>query len=143
MRPVVERFLGKISVVESGCWIWIAAKDIHGYGRIGRTGKLLTCHRFIYEYYNGEINSDLVVHHKCHNRACCNPSHLEARTRKENVLDINSTALAAINSRKTHCVHGHGFTPENTGNDNRGDRYCIKCTRIRARDCTKRKKLGN
>lgn len=32
-----------------------------------------------------------------------------------------------------HCPSGHEYTPENTGIDNRGIRFCRECTRIRAR----------
>lgn len=32
-----------------------------------------------------------------------------------------------------HCPSGHEYTPENTGIDNRGGRFCRECTRIRAR----------
>lgn len=34
---------------------------------------------------------------------------------------------------KSHCPQGHEYTPENTGRDNRGTRFCRECTRIRAR----------
>ena len=34
---------------------------------------------------------------------------------------------------KSHCPQGHEYTPENTGRDNRGARFCRECTRIRAR----------
>lgn len=38
-----------------------------------------------------------------------------------------------VNRNKTHCVHGHEFTPENTGIRNRpsGGRYCKRCAVIR------------
>ena len=36
------------------------------------------------------------------------------------------------NSCKTHCKHGHEFTPENTAFNRRGNRQCIACGRIRA-----------
>jgi hypothetical protein len=33
---------------------------------------------------------------------------------------------------KTHCVHGHEYTPENTRANNRGQIYCRICSCIRA-----------
>lgn len=33
------------------------------------------------------------------------------------------------NSRKTHCKHGHEYTPENTGRTGRGTRFCRTCSR--------------
>lgn len=34
---------------------------------------------------------------------------------------------------KTHCLHGHQFTEQNTRYDTRGDRYCNTCKRLKAR----------
>lgn len=33
---------------------------------------------------------------------------------------------------KTHCVHGHEYTPENTAVNNRGQIFCRVCSRIKA-----------
>ena len=30
----------------------------------------------------------MTVHHKCANRACCNPEHLELATNRENVAEM-------------------------------------------------------
>jgi len=35
--------------------------------------------------------------------------------------------------RKTHCVHGHEYTPKNTYYRPDGNRFCAECARIRAR----------
>ncbi len=34
---------------------------------------------------------------------------------------------------KTHCVHGHAYTPENTLRNGEGWRYCRTCNREAAR----------
>lgn len=34
---------------------------------------------------------------------------------------------------KAHCKHGHEYTPENTGRDKRGHRYCNFCKRLKGR----------
>ncbi len=45
-------------------------------------------------------------------------------------LSCNSAAARRRNSEKTHCIHGHEFTKENTyGGD--GYRKCVACTRRR------------
>lgn len=36
-------------------------------------------------------------------------------------------------ARQTHCVHGHEFTPENTGRKPNGTRYCRECRRANDR----------
>jgi hypothetical protein len=46
---------------------------------------------------------------------------------------MRGNAITAINARKTHCIHGHEFTPENTRVQTRADgrtwRKCIECHR--------------
>lgn len=56
---------------------------------------------------------------------CVNPIHLEAVTPYENNIGRSASA-SAINARKTHCVHGHEFTPENTYVIS-GKRRCKTC----------------
>lgn len=35
---------------------------------------------------------------------------------------------------KTHCKHGHEYTPENTYYQPCGKRYCAECKRVKSRD---------
>lgn len=36
-------------------------------------------------------------------------------------------------TKKTHCPRDHEYTPENTALNNRGQRFCRECSRIKAR----------
>ncbi len=120
MVTVVKRFLDKIIIVGSGCWEWQAAKNNIGYG-VFHFKKLVLAHRFSYEYYHGEITVGLVIDHKCNNRACVNPEHLQEITQKANLLRGNT--LQGINSRKTQCSKGHPYDYV----DSNGGRRCKKC----------------
>lgn len=60
-------------------------------------------------------------------------------TRAENMADMvrngHDAAARGTNpqSLKTHCPHGHEYTPENTATTKRGTRRCRECDRIRGR----------
>lgn len=134
-KSLIKRFNSKINKVESGCWEWTSAMNWKGYGRIHIK---LSCnkyvgsqaHRISYIIYNGKIPKGLTVHHKCHNKKCVNPKHLELKTNNENRLEGN--CWSAINARKTHCKNGHELLGENLylhyrdSNKRRGCKMCRK-----------------
>ena len=92
----------------SGCWLWTASLDRHGYGQImmGR-GNLRRAHRIVYEHERGPIPAGLDLDHKCRNRACVNPDHLEPVTRVIN-LQRGIGNRAALH-KKTQCPNGHEY----------------------------------
>ena len=127
-----ERFWPKVDPdPNGGCWEWTASK-LRGYGQFGtyRDGRAQThrAHRFAYELLVGPIPDGLTLDHLCRNRGCVYPGHLEPATNAENVL--RGEGPTAVHARKTHCIHGHEFTPENTYLW-RGQRKCRACLRIR------------
>lgn len=128
-----DRVMARVVVDEkTGCFNFTGAKA-KGYGRVGvgsrsdGTRHLEYTHRVVWEHYNGPIPEGMQPDHLCRNRACCNPDHIEIVTPRENYL--RGESAPAINARKTHCIHGHDFTPENTIIDPKtGWRHCRQCT---------------
>jgi hypothetical protein len=93
---LISRFLrrinkqGKIVSEELGnCWEWQGASYSTGYGQLNKEtwGDDYT-HRWSYKHYTGEIPEDKLVRHKCDNRCCVNPAHLELGTKQDNVSDM-------------------------------------------------------
>ena len=74
------------------CWNWIGAiRKPGGYGQISewknKRRTTLAAHRLAWEFSFGPIPGDLIVRHMCHNRLCCNPTHLLLGTSKDNFDD--------------------------------------------------------
>lgn len=70
----------------TGCWDWAGTHDRLGYARVGVTGsRSVPAHRALYELLVEPIPDGLVLDHRCRNRGCVNPSHLDVVTQQENV----------------------------------------------------------
>ena len=111
------------------CWIWSGGKNPGGYGRIHeprRSGSVILAHRFSFEFHKHKLLPGEQLHHVCRNRSCVNPDHLQVVT-----IENHPDAGNVINKNKTHCIHGHELSPENTYSyvDKRcvQKRCCRKC----------------
>ena len=71
---------------ENGCWIWVGAKTVYGYGSWrAKDNKAYSPHRLLYEETYGSLVPGQILDHICHNKACINPDHLRICTNTENV----------------------------------------------------------
>ncbi len=77
------------SIKENGeCLEWTNGKSSHGYGRLWVDGRAYQTHRLSAHLFNGfDINSKLLVCHKCDNPICINPKHLFIGTHTDNQRD--------------------------------------------------------
>ena len=80
----LERFLCFIEEDEiRGCWRWQGATK-RGYGAFYLAhAKVVSAHRWAYEYFREPIPAGLQLDHLCGDRLCVHPWHLEIVTAKE------------------------------------------------------------
>lgn len=137
---LADRFWSRIEEAPGGCLLWTGKPDRNGYGRVhldGRHGRVEYAHRAAYYLAHGEwppagVDGD----HHCPNKLCCreHPDHVRFVPHAENTLR-SATAIAALCARKTHCLRGHPFSPENTQLVRRGngrtERCCKTCEALR------------
>lgn len=135
------RFWAKVDFLNpDGCWRWTASiRKTDGYGQFRLGKRIVKAHRFAYALLLGEPPQGLVLDHRCRVRECVRPDHLEPVTIAENNRrGTAAEAVRAMHARRTHCKHGHEFTPENTAQGTNG-RRCRTCTRNLNREYRRRK----
>ncbi len=140
IKSIRERLQEKFVLSERGCWEWTGCVDNFGYGVIslyndGKNAVTIRTHKLsLYLYANIDSKSQCVLH-RCDNPKCCNPEHLFLGDRADNCRDMTEKGRhwTEHTPLKTHCKHGHEFTPENTLIARKGDmeyRRCRECSRI-------------
>lgn len=83
------------------CWGPLGYSNGNGYRYLKVAGVKVYVHRLAYEAFVSLLLPGQFVDHLCRNRACWNPSHLEAVTNEENILRGESPP--ARNARKGVC----------------------------------------
>lgn len=64
---------------ETPCWIWTGPITRMGYGRHGAESSL--AHRVLYEERHGALPKGVLLHHRCDQKDCVRPDHLQPMTR--------------------------------------------------------------
>lgn len=108
-KTPLQRVVAKLLIGPglSPCWIWAGYCNRKGYGRFKVDGALMLVHRYTYHRFIGKAIPDgWTIDHLCRNRACCNPSHLEA---VPHAMNCRRGSVATA----THCKRGHPLSGNN------------------------------
>lgn len=115
MNRVKVEYLGFIlHGIPSPCHIWQGPTSGNGrgggYGRMCLNGQTVAVHLVIFTHFFGYIPGKKQVDHKCNNRLCCNPDHLElvshlknqrmrAKRTKEKNDEISHSPVHSVSSK--------------------------------------------
>jgi hypothetical protein len=96
--PLEERFWRKVEKTDT-CWNWTGG-IVSGYGQLlPHIWDERLAHRWAYKTYVGELLPTELVRHKCDNRLCVNPSHLDKGASIDNVHDMLERNDKAFNRK--------------------------------------------
>lgn len=125
----ISRVFAKITInSNNGCWVWNGSTTSGGYGNVRINKKLYRTHRLMYKLFVGEIPNGKgrnipVLDHLCNNRLCCNPTHLQLISDRDNILKGNGAT--AKKHRQVYCKNGHILPPPKNGH-----RRCTICHKM-------------
>lgn len=99
----------------NGCWPWTGYLGSGGYGRVWLRGAKWQTHKMIYELLIGPIPPGCILHHRCHNKRCCNPAHLKVVTQAEHLeIDpVHRVRRPRPEPPTPRCRKGHELTDAN------------------------------
>lgn len=97
---VIERLMAHVVLVKAtGCWRWVGHCDEKGYGKVsfrvkGKKKPVgFRAHRVMWEQVNGPLPPGDTLDHLtevCIGEPCIHPDHLQAVTRQENSVRMQS-----------------------------------------------------
>lgn len=109
LAQLPTRIASRILVgAENSCWLWSGCCNGDGYGLAKLKGSTVRVARLVLEAKLGrKLDKAEETRHSCDVRLCCNPSHLEAGSHVDNILDRTERGRAARGNK-----HGSQTHPE-------------------------------
>jgi hypothetical protein len=121
----LELFHRQMRREHSGCLVWTSnVKNNAGYGFIGfrrqdpvtgapvvgeagqKAGGMMTVHRLAFMVHHGRLPTKRNVNHTCHNKLCCEPSHLTEGTQREK---LDAMRIAGIKGGRQKGATGYCY----------------------------------
>ena len=117
-------------VIRSGddCVGWEGTFNKGGYAIARIDGKTVAVFRHLYELLVAPIPDGELLHHRCRNRWCVNPLHMQPMSNSEH---YKLHAADRVRKPKAACAQGHPFTEATTYVCPRGFRQCRICRKAR------------
>lgn len=91
-QEIHDRIMAGVAFVDTGfvtpCWLWQLADSGNGrgggYPRMALNGRTCAVHKVSFTNEHGYVPGNKQLDHKCRNRRCVNPDHLEMVSHIEN-----------------------------------------------------------
>lgn len=116
---------------ETSCHIWTGSDSGTGrgggYPRMCLNGQTMAVHRVMYTNQHGIIPGKKQIDHKCRNRMCVNPDHLEMVTHKENQRrrdDARNSNPKSVNRNADNNRHKYKSRPDLSRSHRTSDELC-------------------
>lgn len=116
MTDILDKFYSQLKELPNGCIVWTGGRHGQGYGQIYlKTGAPILTHIFAWTLeHKKRPQGD--IHHKCENKLCCNPAHLE---------ELDKWEHSALHT-KQYCKYGHELAVVGRTKQN----VCRECRRL-------------
>ena len=92
----------------TGCFVYQGA-DNGRYGLITRRRRQTTIHRFVWELLFGPLVPGTQIHHRCGNRLCANPLHLEPLSHAEHCRRHNAGLIQPADYARIDALEAQGM----------------------------------
>jgi hypothetical protein len=94
-EEIATKFWAHTEKKINGCWIYKSRSISYAtFGaKINGNRIIFLAHRFAWLIATGELLDGMVINHKCCNKLCVNPDHLEQVTQRQNMEDAYEKGL--------------------------------------------------